>query len=96
MSIAIGGFELGYANYDSPDEPVDVLYLRIGEHGSDRDWDETAEGDGVGYAANGSLNGFTVLNPLARLERDGQLEFTLPEQQVVAVGLDEVLAARAA
>jgi hypothetical protein len=68
----------------------------VGEHGSDRDWDETAEGDGVSYAADGSLNGFTVLNPLARLGREGQIEFTRAEQQVVATDLDGVLAARAA
>jgi hypothetical protein len=50
----------------------------------------------VSYAADGSLDGFTVLNPLARLGREGQIEFTLPERQVVATDLDGVLAARAA
>lgn len=88
MSVIIAGIEFDHVSYVPP---VDVLYVHVGEPGSDRNWDESAEGDGVSYAADGSVVGLTILNPRWRLDQDGELVFTLPEQQVVVTGLDGVL-----
>ncbi len=93
MSVRIAGIEFDHVSYDPP---VDVLYVHVGEPVSDRDWDESAEGDGVSYAADGSVVGLTILNPRWRLDQDGELTFTLPEQQVVATDLDGVLTTTAA
>ena len=85
MSVTIAGIEFHRVVYDAP---VDVLYLHVGDPRLDRDWDETAEGDGVTYLADGSLGGFTILNTRARLEEDGEITFTLPEQQVTSTDID--------
>jgi len=85
VSVTIAGIEFHRVVYDAP---VDMLYLHVGDPRLDRDWDETEEGDGVTYLADGSLGGFTILNTRARLEEDGELTFTLPEQQVTSTDID--------
>jgi uncharacterized protein YuzE len=85
VSVKIAGIEFHRVVYDAP---VDVLYLHVGDPVEDRDWDETAEGDGVSYLADGSVGGFTILNTRWRLEREGELAFTLPEQEVRVSEID--------
>jgi uncharacterized protein YuzE len=90
VSVKIGGIEFDNVSYYADG---DVLYVNVGDPGSAVDWDESAEGDGLSYGAEGSLVGMTILNARMRLERDGKLVITLPEQQVEATDLGDVLAA---
>jgi uncharacterized protein YuzE len=75
------------------DRDVDVLYLHVGDPKTAVDWDGTAEGDGTSYGSDGSLVGLTILNARLRLEQDGKIVLTLPEQRVEATDLGDVLAA---
>ena len=69
----------------------DVLYINVGDPGDAVDWDGTPEGDGTSYGPDGSLIGMTILNARRRLEEDGEIAFTLPEQKVVVTELGGVL-----
>lgn len=89
MNVTIGGIEFDRVVYD---READVLYLHVGSPSSAVDWDETAEGDGTRYGPDGSLVGITILNARRRLERDGKLVFTLPEQRIETTQLDDVFA----
>ena len=89
MSVKIAGIEFDRIDYD---QEVDVLYLHVGEPSTAVDWDETAEGDGTRYGPDGSLVGITILNARKRLERDGKIVLTFPEQRVEATQFDDVLA----
>lgn len=89
MTVSIAGIEFDNNFYD---REVDVLYLHVGEPSTAVDWDETAEGDGTRYGPDGSLVGITILNAQKRLERDGKIEFTFPEQRVEATDLNGAFA----
>jgi uncharacterized protein YuzE len=89
VSVKIGGIEFDNVSYYAKG---DVLYVGVTGQGNAVDWGESAEGDGLSYAADGSLVGMTILNARTRLERDGKLVITLPEQQVEATDLGDVLA----
>jgi uncharacterized protein YuzE len=89
MTVKIAGIEFDSNFYD---REVDVLYLHVGRPDSAVDWDESAEGDGLRYGADGSLVGITILNARRRLERDGEIVITFPTQRVVAKDLGDVLA----
>jgi uncharacterized protein YuzE len=90
MSVKIAGIEFDGVDYYAEG---DVLYLSVGDPGSAVDWDESAEGDGLRYGSDGSLVGLTILNARNRLEREGKIVITLPEQRIEATGLGDVLAA---
>ncbi len=90
MNVEIAGVRFQEVDYDSE---ADVLYLSAGGGKGAVDWGESAEGDGLRYGSDGSLVGITILNARRRLERDGKIVITLPEQQVEATGLGDVLAA---
>ena len=90
MNVKIAGIDFDHVSYD---RDGDVLYLHVGDPSSAVDWDESAEGDGVRYARDGSLVGLTILNARRRLERDGKIAITLPEQYVEATDFGDVLAA---
>jgi uncharacterized protein YuzE len=87
VSVTIAGIEFDNNFYD---REVDVLYLHVGSSSSAVDWEDTAEGDGVRYAVDGSLVGITILNARRRLERDGKVVITLPEQRIEATQLADV------
>lgn len=89
MSVEIAGIEFGYVDYDAK---ADVLYLHVGDRTEDSDWDETVEGDGVSYGADGRVLGFTILHARQRLEDDGELVLTLPSQRLVTRDLGNALA----
>lgn len=86
MSVKIAGIEFDNNIYD---RDADILYLHVGEPSTAVDWDATAEGDHTRYGPDGSLVGITILNARWRLERDGKLEFTFPEQRVQATDLGD-------
>jgi uncharacterized protein YuzE len=89
LSVRLAGIEFDNTFYD---RDADVLYLHVGDPASAVDWDDSAEGDGVRYGRDGSIVGITILNARQRLEHDGKLVITLPEQRVEATGLTAVLA----
>ncbi len=89
MRVRVAGIEFDNNFYD---REVDVLYLHVGEPSSAVDWEDTVEGDGVRYGPDGSIVGITILNARKRLERDGKIVITLPEQRVEATELADVLA----
>lgn len=88
MRLTIAGIEFDNNFYD---RDVDVLYLHVGDPATAVDWDETAEGDGLRYGNDGSLVGITILNARRRLERDGNIVLTLPEQRVEVHDFSEML-----
>jgi uncharacterized protein YuzE len=88
MTVTIAGIEFDNVLYD---REVDVLYLHVGDPAAAVDWDDSAEGDGIRYARDGSLIGITVLNARSRMERDGKLVITLPERQIETSDLNNVL-----
>jgi len=90
MSVTIAGIQFDNVDYDAEG---DVLYLHVGDPGSAVDWDESAEGDGVRYGGDGSLVGLTILNARRRIERDGKIVITLPQQRVEATDLADALSA---
>jgi len=87
VSVKIAGIEFDNVYYDAE---VDVLYLHVDDPGTAVDWDESAEGDGLRYSADGSLVGVTILNARLRLRRDGEIAFSLPQQRVVATDFGDV------
>jgi uncharacterized protein YuzE len=88
VTVKIAGIEFDRVDYD---RDVDVLYLHVGDPSSAVDWEDTVEGDGVRYGADGSIVGITILNARKRLDRDGKIVITLPEQRIEATELDDVL-----
>lgn len=84
--VTIGGIAFDNVAYDAE---VDVLYVNVGDPADAVDWDGTAEGDGTSYGRDGSLIGMTILSPKRRLEQDGKIEFTFPEQRVVVTDLGD-------
>ena len=90
MKVIIAGIEFDNNFYD---REVDVLYLHVGDPSSAVDFDGTPEGDHTRYGPDGSLVGLTILNARRRLERDGEIVLTLPEQKVRATDLGDALAA---
>ncbi len=89
MSVKIAGIEFDNIAYDSE---ADVLYLHVGEPNTAVDWDDTREGDGLRYGPDGSLIGITILNARLRIERDGKIAITLPEQLVETRDLGDAFA----
>jgi uncharacterized protein YuzE len=89
VTVTIAGIEFDDNFYD---RDVDVLYLHVGPPSKSADWDETAEGDGVSYGPDGAVKGLTILNAKLRLEEDGEIVLTFPEQRVVARDVHAVLA----
>ena len=61
----------------SYDPPSDVLYARIGD-GPDASRERTEEGDIWTFDADGHATGVIVMEPAARLARDGAVYVTLP------------------
>lgn len=90
MSVTIAGIDFDGVDYDAES---DVLYLHAGEPGNAADWVESAEGDGIRYGSDGRLVGITILNARRRLERDGKIAITLPEQRIEATDFGDTLAA---
>jgi uncharacterized protein YuzE len=88
VTVRVAGIDFDRVSYY---RDGDVLYLSVGRD-APTDWDESAEGDGVSYGRDGSIVGLTILNARKRLEREGKIVITLPQQRVEATDLDEVLA----
>lgn len=88
-AVKIAGIEFDNNFYD---RDVDILYLHVGDPASATDFDGTAEGDATRYGPDGNLVGLTILNARLRLEEDGLIELTLPEQRVEVRELGGLLA----
>jgi uncharacterized protein YuzE len=86
-TVTVGGIVFDNNSYDAEG---DVLYLHVGEPGSEVDAIGTEEGDGTFHAADGSLVGLTILNARARFENDGKIELTIPRQKFVVTDVGDV------
>lgn len=85
--VKVAGIEFDNNLYD---RDADVLYLHVGDPKTAVDWDDTPEGDGVRYGPDGSIVGITILNAKRRLDRDGKIEVTLPQQRVLVDVTDAI------
>lgn len=88
MTVNVAGVEFDNNEYD---RDADVLYLHVGKPTTAVDWEDTPDGDGVRYGRDGRVVGITILNARKRLERDGKIVLTLPEQRVEARDFGDVL-----
>jgi len=88
VSVTIDGIEFDNVTYD---READVLYLSRGVKRAATDFDASPEGHYLRYD-DGSLFGITIVNARAILEREGKITITLPERQVVARDIGDVLA----
>ncbi len=89
MTLKVAGIDFDNTTYD---DEADVLYLHVGDPASAVDWEDSPEGDGLRYGSDGSVVGITILNARRRLERDGKIVITFPEQRVEARDFGDVLA----
>ena len=85
MSITIAGITFDRVTYYAEG---DVLYLHVGDPGTAVEFDGVPEGDHIRYDAIGNHVGITLLSPRRRLEHDGEIVLTLPEQQVRITDVD--------
>ena len=90
MILKIGGIDFDNVLYD---READVLYAQVGENRAATDFDASPEGHYLRYDDNGVLFGITIVNARYILEREGKVVITLPERQVEATDLGDVLAA---
>ena len=88
MSLRFGGIEFEHVSYD---QEGDVLYMRNGPSSAAVDWDESPEGHHLRYGADGQLVGITIVNARWLLEQDGRIKVTLPQIEVEASDLEDVL-----
>lgn len=76
MNVTIGTHTFSYASYDADG---DVLYLKKLVPDNAVDFEDTPEGHGLRFDADGQLVGLTLLSPRWLLENKGHLEVTLPQ-----------------
>jgi uncharacterized protein YuzE len=81
VSIRAGNYTFTHVTYDAPS---DVLYAAIEapRPGTRR---ETPESDVLRFDRRGEFFGVILVNPRARLERDGSVRLTLPSGDLVRV-----------
>ena len=89
MSVTIDGIEFDNVTYY---REGDVLYLWAGEPRKPAYDDASPEGHYLQFGDDGALIAVTVVNARWILEREGKITITLPERQVVARDLGDVLA----
>ena len=75
MTITVGNTTFDCIEYDAD---ADVLYLHVGEPSTAVDFDESPEGHGLRFDAEGRLVGITVVGVRAVTRRDGRLVITVP------------------
>jgi len=89
VSVTIDGIEFDNVTYY---REGDVLYLWAGEPRKPAYDDASPEGHYLQFGEDGALIAVTVVNARSILEREGKITITLPERQVVARDLGDVLA----
>jgi len=89
VSVTIDGIEFDNVTYY---REGDVLYLWAGEPRKPAYDDASPEGHYLQFGDDGALIAVTVVNARWILEREGKITITLPERQVVARDLGDVLA----
>ncbi|NLT06799.1 MAG: hypothetical protein GXY03_10900 [Solirubrobacterales bacterium] len=90
MTITVAGITFDHHRYD---QRGDVLYLSVGAPRAQAHGAETVEGHAVHYDEDWAVIGLTLLNVRATLDREGALTITLPEGQIAAAALSDLLAA---
>ena len=76
MTITIGSTTFDNVSYDAE---VDVLYLHKGDPSTAVDFDESPEGHGLRFDADGNLVGVTIVGAKASIDEEGEIKITLPE-----------------
>jgi uncharacterized protein YuzE len=89
MTITIGTIEFDHVDYDADG---DVLYLSVGEPREAFESFGTVEGHNVRYDEAKQVIGLTLVNAKWILERDGEVQVTIPSR-VSANALAPVMAA---
>jgi uncharacterized protein YuzE len=77
MTITIGKIAFDHVEYDAD---ADVLYLSMGEPRAVCQSHGTPEGHDVRYDEHGEVIGLTLVNAKWLLERDGELQVTIPNR----------------
>ncbi len=77
MTITIGTIEFDHVDYDADG---DVLYLSVGEPREAAESYGTVEGHNVRYEEGGRVIGLTLVNAKWLLERDGEVQVTIPNR----------------
>jgi uncharacterized protein YuzE len=77
MTITIGKIPFDHVEYDADG---DVLYLSVGEPREASQSHGTPEGHNVRYDDHGEVIGLTLVNAKWLLERDGELQVTIPNR----------------
>jgi uncharacterized protein YuzE len=75
MTITIGTIAFDHADYDADG---DVLYLSVGEPRDVAESYGTPEGHNVRYDESGQVIALTLVNARWLLERDGEVQVTIP------------------
>lgn len=90
MTVTVGSITFDHVSYD---RDADVLYLGVGAPAEAVDFDESAEGHALRYAADGRLVGITIVDARRLLEREGAIVVTPPQLRVNGDELADVLTA---
>lgn len=77
MTINIGALSFDHVDYDAD---ADVLYLSVGEPRLPAESFGTPEGHNVRYDETGAVIGVTLVNAKWLLERDGEIQVTIPSR----------------
>lgn len=78
--ITIGSHTFHTVEYD---DKYDLFNVRNGDPESDADFDATPEGDAISFTAGGKVASLEILSPRYRLQHDGEVVLTLPDERVV-------------
>jgi hypothetical protein len=93
VSLRAGPYVFSHVTYDPPS---DVLYAAIGRPGSGRR-EATPESHYLRFDGQNRFSGVILMNPRARLERDGAVYLSLPEGDRVRVqGIEAIVRERTA
>lgn len=90
MSITIAGVNFDHVVYDAG---ADVLYLHVGDPSTALDFDESPEGHGLRFDAEGHLVGLTLVRPRHLIERGHPIVVTVPIPDEVTIEVATLLPA---
>jgi hypothetical protein len=80
MSITIGSHTFRTVEYG---DKYDLLNVRNGDPESDADSDATPGGDAINFSGDWQVASLEILSPRYRLQHDGELVLTFPDERVV-------------
>ena len=90
MSITIAGIQFDRVVYD---REGDVLYLHVGDPSAAVDFDESPEGHGLRFGADGRLVGLTLVRPQHLIDNGESIVVTVPLPDEVTIDAATLLPA---